>query len=417
MAIKSISVSNFKSFNHLEVQLGPFNVLIGANASGKSNFVQIFRFLRDIAEHGLRNAISMQGGVHYITNIGIGARKPLLVRVAAEGGLFVTRKGDQFMAVKADEKVYEFAISLGRSESDIEISKDRLTVELEIVKVAREDETVKVVREVGVGDVVVAVIDGEFQVHVNLPEGGMVEEDDILVIFEREEPLPSRSLVVEMPYFLLRPPLGEEFLGDISIYDFDPKLPKQAIPISGKMELEDDGSNLAIVLRNILEDEERRRKFLNLLKDVLGFVDAVEVMPLADRSLLFALQETYSNEELLPASFLSDGTIHVIALIIALYFDEKSLVIIEEPERNIHPALIARVVDMLKEASEKKQIIVTTHNPEVVKHAGVENILLVSRDKEGFSTISRPGESEEVAVFLKNEIGIEDLFLQDLLGA
>ncbi|MBU4305038.1 MAG: AAA family ATPase, partial [Candidatus Omnitrophica bacterium] len=73
MSIKRIRVTNFKSFEKLEVDFGKFNVLIGANASGKTNFVQIFEFLRDIANSGLNNAVSMQGGVEYLRNINIGA--------------------------------------------------------------------------------------------------------------------------------------------------------------------------------------------------------------------------------------------------------------------------------------------------------------------------------------------------------
>ncbi|WP_443146893.1 AAA family ATPase [Petrotoga sp. 8T1HF07.NaAc.6.1] len=96
---------------------------------------------------------------------------------------------------------------------------------------------------------------------------------------------------------------------------------------------------------------------------------------------------------------------------------KKLLTIIEEPERNIHPSLISGVVLMLKEASQKKQIIVTTHNPEMVRHTDLESILLISRDKEGFSNISRPVEKKEVKTFLKNEIGIEELYVQDLLEA
>jgi predicted ATPase len=64
MGIDKIKVSNFKSFNNLEVDLNNFNVLIGSNASGKSNFIKIFEFLRDISKYGLDNAISMQGGLN-----------------------------------------------------------------------------------------------------------------------------------------------------------------------------------------------------------------------------------------------------------------------------------------------------------------------------------------------------------------
>ena len=64
---------------------------------------------------------------------------------------------------------------------------------------------------------------------------------------------------------------------------------------------------------------------------------------------------------------------------------------------------------------KKKQIVVTTHNPEFVKCAGLENILLVSRNEAGFSTVSRPADKEEVKTFLKNDIGIEELYIQNLL--
>jgi len=77
MHIKKIRVTNFKSFKDLEIELGRFNVIIGANASGKSNFVQIFKFLRDTTIYGLDNAISMQGGVDYLRNINIGSSKEL----------------------------------------------------------------------------------------------------------------------------------------------------------------------------------------------------------------------------------------------------------------------------------------------------------------------------------------------------
>jgi len=114
---------------------------------------------------------------------------------------------------------------------------------------------------------------------------------------------------------------------------------------------------------------------------------------------------------------MSDGTINITALIIALYFEEKPVIAIEEPEKGIHPHLISKVVDMMKDVSERfeKQIIVTTHNPEMVKYAGIENILLVHRDDNGFSQISRPSEKEEVKIFLENEMCIEELYVQNLL--
>jgi predicted ATPase len=71
---------------------------------------------------------------------------------------------------------------------------------------------------------------------------------------------------------------------------------------------------------------------------------------------------------------------------------------------------------MMKEAAEKKQVMVTTHSTEVVKYATLDDILLISRDSEGYPVISRPGDKEEVKAFLENEIGIEELYVQNLLG-
>ena len=53
MPIQRIHVENFKSFSGLDVDLSQLNVVIGSNAAGKSNFIAVFRFLRDIATVGI----------------------------------------------------------------------------------------------------------------------------------------------------------------------------------------------------------------------------------------------------------------------------------------------------------------------------------------------------------------------------
>ena len=51
----------------------------------------------------------------------------------------------------------------------------------------------------------------------------------------------------------------------------------------------------------------------------------------------------------------------------------------------------------------------------MVRYTDIDNILLVHRDNKGFSQISRPSEKEEVKIFLENEMGIEELYVQNLL--
>lgn len=417
MAIKTIAISNFKSFENLEIELGKLNILIGANASGKSNFVEIFRFLRDTANHGLDNAISMQGGVKYLRNINIASSRDLSLRVVYDPNLrFARRREKRFIGVGIYEVVYEFAIRFAKKGAGFRIVKDQTTLRCEFVELEREKGKTHEKENLGSGKCVLANVGGKLEHEFSVPDGVPIEEGDISVLpFLGKERLRGRALLLETPFFTPFPPFAK-FFDDISIYDFDPKLSKIAAAITGKTELEEDGSNLAIVLKNIIAAKETKRKFYNLVKDLLPFVDALNVDKFAERSLLLKMRETYSPEIYLPAFLMSDGTINMTALIIALYFEEKPLMIIEEPERNVHPYVISRVVDMLKEASEEKQIIVTTHNPEIVKYADLEDLLLVSRDKEGFSTISRPAEKEEVKTFLRNEIGIEELYIQNLMG-
>ena len=253
------------------------------------------------------------------------------------------------------------------------------------------------------------------QYTVDIPSGCTLTENDIIPLFFRGKRLPERTLLLETFYGYPLPHF-EKFFDRISVYDIDPKLPKKGTVITGKRELDENGGNLALVVKSILENPEKKRKFSNLLRDVLPFVEDFAVQKFMDISLILTMRERYAKSRDLPASSLSDGTIAIFAMIIALYFEEKPFIIIEEPTSHIHPFLIARLMRMMKEASEKKQVMITTHSTEVVKHTTLDDILLISRDSGGFSIISRPGDKEEVRTFLANEIGIEELYVQNLLG-
>ena len=69
----------------------------------------------------------------------------------------------------------------------------------------------------------------------------------------------------------------------------------------------------------------------------------------------------------------------------------------------------------MREASVRQPIIVSTQHPALLRHAPPESVYLVSRDERGFSTLSRPVDRPEVQTFLEEEVGLDDLFLTDLL--
>jgi len=155
----------------------------------------------------------------------------------------------------------------------------------------------------------------------------------------------------------------------------------------------------------------------SLLREVLPAVSSWGVMTLKDTSLLLKMNEAFSDKTEVPASFLSDGTIHAVALLVALFFERNDVTVIEEPERNLHPSLMSRLVSLTEDASSKRQIIITTHNPEIVRHVGIDNLMLIERDGDGFSRIIRPKDVDTVGAFLANEIGIDELYISNLLRA
>ncbi|NOZ82273.1 MAG: AAA family ATPase [Euryarchaeota archaeon] len=399
--IKKVEVSNFKSFDNVEINLDRFNVLIGANASGKSNFIDIFRFLRDIINYDLENAISMQGGIEYLRNVNIGSSKELSIKI-----VFEPKEHYMFLDKRVYETIYEFSIKFNKIRG-FKIKNDKLTHKCADIK--NEEEM----------DITFYLEKGKLKVDV-YPDSANIKKDDILdaiyPTFLGEYKWDSNTLLLETPVFIMIAPELEEWLSNISIYYIDPKLPKKATPITGKAYLEEDGSNLSIILKNIIENPKRKRQLFNLVNELLPFIEDLGVEKFADKSLLLKLREMYSKNHYLPASLVSDGTINIIALIIAMYFEEKPVTIIEEPERNIHPYLISKVVDMMKDVSRRKQIIITTHNPEIIKYAGLDSIILVSRNKDGFSTVCKPARRDDVITFLKNEIFIDELYVQNLLG-
>lgn len=415
MPIRSIAVSNFKSFRYLDLEPGRFTLIIGSNASGKSNFIQIFKFLRDIAKYGLNNAISLQGGVEYLRNTIIGASENATFRIMYEldeKKLDVIGLRDRVpVYFESAEILYEFSLRFTEGAESYEIASDRLTVSGTFM--FQEEEGFV---PIGPGNVLLCLTGGEVRYCLQPPQEFMLKSEDQFPHMIRRPDGAAKQLIMNIPLAVPGiPPLEWIFRG-VKVYDFDPQLLKKAVPMIGKTQLEKDGNNLAIVVKSISDNPQKKRVFSSLVRDMLPFVDDVAVEKFMDMSLFLKMKEVYNQDRYIPASMISDGTLNIIALIIALYFEDRPVTIIEEPERNIHPHLIARLIGMLEDASQSKQVIITTHNPEMVRHVAIGDIVLVSRDEDGFSRLSRPADAAEVRDFLDHEIGIDELFVQNLLG-
>ena len=424
MAIKNIKAINFKSFQNINVDLDRFNVLIGANASGKSNFVQIFRFLMDLTNYGLENAISMQGGAEYLINI----KAPYPRVLSIEFSTDLSQEIEPFwydrkprIGLKVYETNYKLKLNFGRSRSRYEIEDDRLTYKCRFGYYSRKRDEIIEREHIGKGDVIIAKKGDKVSIEVEGPNVVKNQASNIRLItrtrdlFERLKLGREKGLIIENPHLYYFENNARQELQRIAVYDFDPRLSKRAQMISGRADLEEDGSNLAVVINNLVRTG-NKRKLCSLLTGILPFVDNIYTRRVAN-TLIFHIREKYHVTKFLPSFLVSDGTMNLTALIIALFFENKSFKIIEEPERNIHPYLISRVIDMMRDASEKEQIFTTSHNPEVVRYANPNEILLAKRSDEGFTDIYRPIEKKEIKTFLNKEMGMSELYVQRLLEA
>jgi len=397
MRLTRVSARNFKSFRELDIRLDNLNVLIGANASGKSNFVQLFTFVRDIVESGLENAVSIQGGAQYLRNVNCAGDDRVEIELDLEPDPI-----EQTFTFLSDEPpsrakslVYRFSLAFpgGRH---IGLVEEFLWVE-RMAGGPAFSKTDFILNRTGTKyemgghpDVIGAFLLGS----LNSPESSQTK-----LLIEHE---------------IVRSMLAFNDLKSIAVYDVDPKAPKTAVLFGAKSELEPDAHNLAIVLDRILSDGENRRKLLNLLMDILPFAEELGTEPLRDSSLFFNLREKFSHE-LMPASFLSDGTIDIIAILVILYFERKPFVVIEEPDRNLHPSLMSKLVAMFQDASRQKQVVLSTHNPEIVRYVEPGQLILISRDASGSSHASRPADKAQIQQFLRDEISMDELYVQNLL--
>lgn len=410
MYIKKMHIKNFKSYVDQEISFERMSVIVGPNASGKSNIIDAFRFIKNIIEYGLVDAISLAGGTEYLLNGTIGRNEPL----------YFSFETDMEKEMDEDEKSvltgfnYEFKLSMNRRGNGYTITEDRLIVCREIkYDIDEKPHFGNVVIEYNkpcYGKIKEKIIQAPENLADYIKENYSLKFviDYLNKNNEKKELLLSQILFFILPRF--------SYIKLIKIYDFDSKLLKKSSEIAKVSELTENGSNIALVLKNILNNNKGKKRLINLVSDLLPFIERLEVKTNNDKSLVYSIEEKYSNK-LFRSHYMSDGTVNIIAIIVALYFETHfGVLILEEPERNVHPKLMSKIVEMAQETSKKRQVIITTHTPEMVKCSDIKSLYFVQRDSGGNSRISKPCDSKSVNIFLQNEINIEELFLQDMLG-
>src|ERR1700722_12443090 len=163
--------------------------------------------------------------------------------------------------------------------------------------------------------------------------------------------------------------------------------------------LEPNCRNLALTLNRLGRKSDAKRQLVDYMKDLLDGLTDYSVDVLGGTAQL--LLEEYGGFSV-PASRLSDGTLRFLSLLaILLDPNPPPLACIDEPELGLHPDLVVTIGKLLVEASERMQLIVTTHSGVLVDalHGAVEDVVVCQRREEGSEM--RPLNKRELKIWIE----------------
>jgi len=345
--IRQIQVRHFKSIGQAEVDLGLFTVLVGPNAAGKSNFVDALAFVQECLSSGIELALKNRGGIAAVRRRSGGHPYHLGFRLLLD-----------FPESRAD---YAFEVAAKPGER-FRVSRERCVVQPFF------DERVSF-----------EVRDGAFVQQIPGIRPQVVA--DRLALF-------AASATTEFrPVF--------DFLTSMRTYAIVPdRLRDLQDPDEGEY-LNKDGSNAAAVLRRLRARPDlgdRYQRICRLLEQVAQGVTDVEDHSIGQKETLQFRQDVGLRD---PWTFdalnMSDGTLRVLGLLLAIHQPNLPSVIgIEEPEATVHPAVAELVVQALLDASRRRQIIVTTHSPDILDSKELRDDQIRVVTKEAGSSVVAP---------------------------
>ncbi len=338
--ITRVVLKNYKSIAACDVRLGPLTFLVGRNGSGKSNFLDALRFVADALNTSLDHAIRDRGGINDVRRRSRGHPNHFNIRL-------------EFALPEGVTGHYAFRIGT-RSPGGYEVQTEECRIQNELCLTPEEYFRVEdgTVTDKSVGVMPAAATDRLYLVNASgLPE--------------------------------FRP--AYEAFSRMGFYNLNPdRIRDLQAPEPGEV-LMRDGSNLTSILTQL--SAVVKKNIEEYLSVVVPGVHAVDVKDFGPKETLEFRQAVTGDKH--PWRFLannmSDGTLRALGILVALfqgnYEGQKRVVLvgIEEPEIALHPAAAGVLLDGLRDAAHRTQVIVTTHSPDLLedKHLDVESILAV----------------------------------------
>lgn len=338
--IEELTISHYKSIYEGSVRLSRANVLVGKNGSGKSNIVDALAFLADIANEDLDYAMTKRHGADSVRQYS--RRKPYNVTIEAK--------------IKNENGHGSYRITFSSSRNAYRILDEFAEWNGGVPWNKKEYRTIIRRNRHGVVDF---ETDGD-----DIGGEGAIEDERNLKL-DVVSSLLYRMSRSYHDVFLYVYPIQSE-LGSLSAFSIFPNTIRAPQAVSRAVDLEQDGSNIAAILKQLTP--QRRRRLVKDLRVALPSLVNVTTRSAAGYYVpVFSVKDGFSGENHeLNMSQVSDGTLRLLGILVALNQNNApSKIILEEPEQMIHPALLEIIkgaIDNYLEDKKNGQVFVTTHS-------------------------------------------------------
>ncbi|MXY16891.1 MAG: AAA family ATPase, partial [Acidobacteria bacterium] len=369
--LTSLRLINFKNFGDETLHMGPLTVIVGANASGKSNLRDAFRFLHGI---GRGYTVSEIIGGKYGSG---GQQEWAPIRGAADE---IVRFGQRSFTLQVRAPSIDYLIEVARSKKP----GGMFRVTKEILRRGPRTGTTYTSHP-GYGDPVQGQ-DDETHLLLRMEKTGSQRKYGDRIAVRPDQPaltqIHEHRRVVKAHKEHVQKSI--DLLVNMRFLDLEPNRMREAA-FPGQTRLGDGGENLPTVLRSICADPQRRKALAEWTR---------ELTPMDVRDFDFPVDRTTgrvqlvfkeANDRRVSAYAASDGTLRFIAMLAGLIGTEtERLYVFEEIDNGIHPSRMRLLLDLIEGQTEKEkiQVVTTTHSPDLlalVRDNAFENTSVVCR--------------------------------------
>jgi predicted ATPase len=384
--IQALHIQNYRVLKDLHLQdLTPLSVFIGTNGSGKSTLLEALTFLSDCFQNGLSPTCQKYGGLSAIKSYG--QTSPL-----------------QFQITYHDPQrqccmIYTLAI---------QSTDDQIYIEDETLNWI-DDATQATQPLLAFTQGQGWAIPGEMSVHRHYLHNERQEE-----AFSTPDIIAAHTLsqFAKYPHLqTLRQFLSHWFMANLT------HLSTQALPAAASPEyLSSTGDNLTNLIDTLQTHQpEQFQSIVQELTRQIPRLTDIQTIPINGRRRLHIKDNNATTA--LSADQASDGTLLLLAYLLLLQSSNPHhLVLIDEPENNLHPRLMTDLGEKFRAASAQQQILITTHSPHLVDTLRPTELWILHRESDGFTQACRASDIRGINAFIENGALLGQLWMENFLS-